>query len=255
MSNFLEASGWTVLPAGEHAIRAISPMTLGLDGQHAAFFIAHPDDTSFYLTDACETAMHASSYGIELAPKRIDILNETPGVSLAHFDKSGAIVASGLNEQLQEALWDAVKLAMALSFQCAKWMPRFSQLRFRAQVGRALAAGVGPNRMVKGARAKGSSGHTADFAFAVRAAGSTALTYIEPIALKAGKKMDWTQVYQTHGKMSDVKMADARNSRMVILEDGASAEELRKAVTILEQSASVLTLAKTRDWRAVFAAE
>ena len=50
-------------------------------------------------------------------------------------------------------------------------------------------------------------------------------------------------------------MADARNSRMVILEDGASAEELKKAVAILEQSASVLTLAKTRDWKAVFAAE
>ena len=48
MSTFLEASGWTVLPAGEHAIRAVSPMTLGLDGQHAAFFIARPDDASFY---------------------------------------------------------------------------------------------------------------------------------------------------------------------------------------------------------------
>ncbi|CAB3705437.1 hypothetical protein [Achromobacter piechaudii] len=252
MSNFLEASGWTVLPAGEHAIRAVAPMTLGLDGQHAAFFIAHPDEATFYLTDACETSMHASSYGIEVGPKRIDMLNETPGVSLAHFDRDGAIVATGPNEQLQEALWDAVKLAMALSFQCAKWMPRFSQLRFRAQVGRALAEGVGVNRMVKGARAKGSSGHTADFAFAVRAAGSTALTYIEPIALKAGKKMDWTQVYQTHGKMSDVKMANARHSRMVILEDGASAEEFKKAVTILEQSATVQTLAKTRDWREVF---
>ena len=124
-------------------------MTLGLDGQHAAFFIARPDDASFYLTDACETAMHAASYGIDVAAKRIDILNETPGVSLAHFDKSGAIVASGPNEQLQEALWDAVKLAMALSFQCAKWMPRFSQLRFRAQVGRALAEAVGANRMVR----------------------------------------------------------------------------------------------------------
>ena len=71
MSNFLEASGWTVLPAGEHAIRAVAPMTLGLDGQHAAFFIAHPDDATFYLTDACETSMHASSYGIEIGlPRR-----------------------------------------------------------------------------------------------------------------------------------------------------------------------------------------
>ena len=86
----------------------------------------------------------------------------------------------------------------------------------------------------------------------MRAAGSTALTYIEPIALKAGKKMDWTQVYQTHGKMSDVKMADARNSRMVILEDGASAEEFRRRWRSWS-SPPPCRLAKTRDWREVFA--
>lgn len=70
MSNFLEASGWSVQPAGEHAIRAISPMTLGLDGQHAAFFIVHPDAHTFYLTDACKTALHAATFGIELVAKR-----------------------------------------------------------------------------------------------------------------------------------------------------------------------------------------
>ncbi|CFW39587.1 Uncharacterised protein [Bordetella pertussis] len=48
-------------------------------------------------------------------------------------------------------------------------------------------------------------------------------------------------------------MADARNARLVILEDGATAEEFKKAVAILEQSAAVRTLAKTRDWQEVFA--
>ncbi|OZI33040.1 DUF1828 domain-containing protein [Bordetella genomosp. 1] len=253
MTQFLEASGWTVRAAGEGAIRAIAPMTLGLDGQHAAFYIAYPGDATFHLTDAAETAMHAATYGIELPAKRIELLNQTPGVSLAHFDESGAIVASGPIDQLQEALWDAVKLAMALSFSCAKWMPKFSRLRFRAQVGRTLVEALGMPRIVKGARTRGSSGHAADFAFGVRAEQSNALTFIEPIALKAGKKVDWTQVYQTHGKMSDVKMADARNARLVILEDGASAEEFKKAVAILEQSATVRTLNKTRDWPALFA--
>ncbi|SAI62402.1 Uncharacterised protein [Bordetella trematum] len=253
MSNFLEASGWTVLPAGERTIRAIAPMTLGLDGQHAAFFIAHPDPDTFYLTDAGETAMHAAVYGIELVPKRLEILNQTPGVTLAGFDEAGAIVASGPQSQLQEALWDAVKLAMALSFQSGKWMPKFSRLRFRAQVGRTLTDALGASRLLKSARTQGSSGHSADFAFAVRAEIDNSLTFIEPIALKAGKKMDWTQVYQTHGKMSDVKMADARNKRMVILEDGASAEEFKKASAILEQSAIVRTLNKTRNWAELFA--
>lgn len=253
MNTFTPAAGWTIQSAGERAIRAISPMNLGLDGQHAAFFIAYPDEQSFYLTDACETAMHAAVYGIDLSSKRLEILNETPGLNLAQFDKTGAIVASGDNDQLQEALWEALKLAMALSIQCSKWMPRFNSLRFRAQVGHTLRQAIGEQRLLKAVKAQSSSGHLADFAYAVRSATSAALTYIEPIALKTGKKIDWTQVYQTHGKMSDVKLADQRNFRMVILEDGASAEEFQKAVGILEPAASVYRLAKTPDWQEVFA--
>jgi len=252
MTAFLQAAGWTVLPAGDRAVRAVTPVPMGLDGQHGAFFIAQPDEQSFYLTDAGAAAMHAAAYGIELNAKRLDLLNQAPGVSLARFDKTGAIVASGPAAHLQDALWEAVKLATALSFQCTQWMPKFSRLRFRAEVGHALAEAVG-KRLVQGARAQGSSGHMADFAYAVRSAAGTALTYIEPIALKAGKKMDWTQVYQTHGKMADVKMADAANGRLVILEDGASAEELNKAVSILEQSATVRPLGKARSWAEIFA--
>jgi len=253
MISFLQAAGWTVLPAGEHAVRAVTPVAMGLDGQHAAFFIARPDEDSFYLTDAGEAAMHAAAYGVDMNPKRLELLNLTPGVCLARFDKTGAIVASGQAGQLQEALWDAVRLVTALSFQCGQWMPKFSRLRFRAEVGRVLGEALGRERLLQGAKAQGSSGTTADFAYAVRSASGAWLTYIEPIALKAGKKMDWTQVYQTHGKMADIKMADARSGRMVILEDGASAEEYAKAVSILEQSAVVRPLGKTRNWGEIFA--
>jgi len=252
MTSFLQAAGWTVLPAGDRAVRAVTPVAMGLDGQHAAFFIAHPDEQSFYLTDAGEAAMHAAAYGIDLHAKRLDQLNQSPGLSLAHFDKTGAIVAQGPAAQLQQAVWEAFRLVTALSYQCAQWMPKFNRLRFRAEVGRTLAEAVG-DRLLQGAKAQASSGHAADFAYAVRSATGAALTYIEPIALKAGKKMDWTQVYQTHGKMADVKMADAANGRLVILEDGASAEELNKAVSILEQSATVRPLGKARSWAEIFA--
>ncbi|MCD0504053.1 DUF1828 domain-containing protein [Bordetella petrii] len=252
MTPFLQAAGWTVLPAGDHAVCAITPVAMGLDGQHAAFFIARPDDETFCLTDAGESAMHAASYGVELNAKRLDQLNQAPGITLARFDKSGAIVASGPAGQLQQALWEAVKLATALACQCPQWMPKFSRLRFRAEVGRALADAVG-NRLIQGAKAQASSGHIAEFAYAVRSAAGASLTYIEPIGLKSGKKMDWAQVYQTHGKMADVKMADSNNSRLVILEEGAAAEEFNKAVSILEQSATVRPLGKARSWAEIFA--
>lgn len=248
MTAFFPPAGWTVVPAGERAIRATTPVSMGLDGQHATFYIAYPDEHSFFLTDAGEAAMHAATYGVELHAKRIDQLNQTPSLSVARFDTSGAITASGPQSQLQDALWDAIKLTTVLTFQCGQWMPKFSRLRFRAEVGRTLAEAVGPERLVLGAKAHSSSGHTAEFAYAVRSHAGASLTFIEPIALKAGKKIDWTQVYQTHGKMSDVKMADTTNSRLVILEDGATAEEFNKAVSILEQSAIVRLLGKARSW-------
>jgi len=251
MTSFLQAAGWTVLPAGDHAVRAITPVAMGLDGQHAAFYVAKPDDQTFYLTDAGEAAMHAATYGIDITAKRLEQLNSAPGLSMARFDKTGAIIASGPAARLQEALWEATRLVSVLSFQCSQWMPKFNRLRFRAEVGRTLAEAVG-DRLVQGARARASSGHMADFAYAVRSASGSTLTYIEPIALKTGKKMDWTQVYQTNGKMADVKMADAANGRLVILEDGASPEEFNKAVSILEQSATVRPLGKARSWAEIF---
>jgi hypothetical protein len=253
MTAFLPSAGWTIVPAGERAVRAITPVAMGLDGQHATFYIAHPDDDSFYLTDAGEAAMHAATYGVELHAKRLEQLNQTPGISVARFDNSGAITASGPQSQLQDALWDAIKLTTALTFQCSQWMPKFSRLRFRAEVGRTLAEAVGSERLILGAKTHSSSGHTAEFAYAVRSSAGVSLTFIEPIALKTGKKIDWTQVYQTHGKMSDVKMADTTNSRLVILEDGATAEEFNKAVSILEQSAIVRPLGKARSWSEIFA--
>src|SRR3546814_16789743 len=115
MTAVRQAAGGPGLPAGDRAVRAVTPVPMGLDGQHGAFFIARPDEQSFYLTDAGAAAMHAAAYGIELNAKRLDLMNQAPGVSLARFDKTGAIIATGPVEQFKDAPWEAVKLATALS--------------------------------------------------------------------------------------------------------------------------------------------
>lgn len=47
---------------------------------------------------------------------RLDLLNDTAGVRFARFDDDLAITASGPLEHAEAALWDAVKLALSLSF-------------------------------------------------------------------------------------------------------------------------------------------
>src|SRR3546814_2202125 len=80
MTAVRQAAGGPGLPAGDRAVRAVTPVPMGLDGQHGTFFIAQPDEQSFYLTDAGTAAMHAAAYGIELNAKRLELLNQAPGI-------------------------------------------------------------------------------------------------------------------------------------------------------------------------------
>lgn len=241
-----DITGWDCKPSGERSVLAISPFTLGNDGQHAAFYLALPDDNSFFITDAGQTAMHAAAHGIDLQKNRLDTLNVTYGVGLARFAGDGSIVAHGALGDAQEALWDAVKLAMSLSFNSRKWAPKLDQMRFRALVEKALSESVGMNRVLKGYKVQGISGHMVEFPFAVKSANDE-LFYLEPIAL-SNQKIDWAHVYQVHGKLSDVKQADEKGNRVIIFEDGAPPLEYGRAVTLLAQTASIKTLTEARDW-------
>lgn len=245
-SQLLDITGWECTPSGDRSVRAISPLALGDDGRHAAFYLAQPDATTFYLTDAGESAMHASAFGAELTRARINTLNATHGVQFAKIETDCSITASGPIQDMQVALWDAVKLAMSLSFNTRKWSPKLDQMRFRALVEKILMELVGKDHLLKSARAQGMSGHMVEFPFAIKAENDT-LYYIEPIALTNGK-IDWQHVYQVHGKLSDVKQADEKNHRLVIFEDGAPEIEFGRASTLLAQSASIKSLSQANQW-------
>ena len=242
----LQITGWDCRPAGRRAVRAISPLTLGNDGQHAAFYLAQPDDTSFFITDAGETAMHAAAHGIDLNSARINTLNSSNGILAAKFSSSGEITASGPIGEVQDALWDAVKLALSLTFNSSKWAPKLDQVRFRALVEKILIDTAGPERLLRNYRVQGISGHNAEFPFALKAANDQ-LYLIEPIAL-IYEKIDWSHIYQVHGKLSDVKQANEVAQRIVIFQEGAAAVEFGRAATLLAQSASIKTLSEARSW-------
>ena len=245
----LAMTGWRCSLAGESAVRAVAPFTLGLDGRHAAFYLAQPSSDTFYLTDGGETAMHASQSGVDITPTRLDALNRTAGVRFARFGKDLAITAEGPVDEAEFALWDAVKLAMSLSFASEKWMPKLDHIRFRALVEKVLVKSAGRERVKHSYRIQGISGHTVEFPLALQPTGDS-ICLIEPIALIDQKKVDWARVHQAYGKLSDVKQADADTSRLVVFEDGATAQEFGRAATLLAQTAHIATIRELPQWTA-----
>jgi len=243
----LEITSWTCSPTGIGTVKAVAPLTLGHDGRHVSFYLAQPSDSTFYLTDGGETAMHAAQSGIELTKSRLDALNTTTGVRFAQFEADLSITARGPIEDAELALWDAVKLAMALSFSGEKWMPKLDHIRFRALVERTLVAAVGKERICTGYHVVGISGHSIEFALTLKSANES-LFLIEPIALISGQKIDWGRVHQVYGKLADVKQADSATRRLVVFEDGAQTTDFGRAATLLAQNAEITTLVSLSDW-------
>lgn len=232
---------WECSPSGTASVRAVAPITLGEGGQHIAFYIAQPSPDTFYLTDACETAIYAEQLGISLTKSRLESLNRTPGVELAEFEIDWSIEASGSLNHLHLALWDAVKLALALSFKSHAWRPKFAQAKFQAIVLHELEAQLGAERVIRQARVQGASGHMIDFPMGIKRP-EGGLVYVQPVALDNGK-INWPSIYEFHGKLFDVKAASEIDNRIAVIESGAPAIEFGRAANFLATSATVLTLA------------
>lgn len=228
------------MPSGIGSVRAVSPISMA-DGGQIAFYIAQPSESTFYLTDACETAISAEQLGLGINKKKLESLNRTAGINLAQFDLNDwSIEAAGQIENLQAALWDAVKLALALSFKSDKWQPKFDQAKFQAIVLNELEAELGAERVIRQVRVQGASGHTIEFPAGItRPEGG--LIYVQPVALD-DTKVNWPSIYEFHGKLFDVKLASEVDNRIAVLETGATELEFGRAANFLANAATVLTL-------------
>lgn len=232
---------WSCRPSGKASVRATAPFTLGEGGQHIAFYIACPTADTFYITDACETAMFAEQMGIALRKNRLDSLNRAAGISLATFGEDWSIEASGPIALLQRGLWDAAKLALALSFKTKSWQPKFAQAKFQAIVVRELEVQLGAERIIRQAKVQGISGHTIEFPAAIISRKSGLPIFVQPVALE-NDKVNWPAVYEFHGKLFDVKAASEAANRIAIIEHGATPLEFGRAASFLGTAAKVITL-------------
>lgn len=242
---FLSLLGFDYKTSGKGSLKISMPATLCNDGQHLNFYLIELANGLYHITDEGETALHASQFGVELTKIRLENLNQTTGVNFAKVGLNGSITSTVSKDDVQTAIWDVIKLSLAISFNSKKWIPKFDQLKFRALVEKLLIQELGKDRVIKSIRTKGISGHTVEFPLAIKSKSGSSLYYIEPIALSESK-IDWSHVYQIHGKFSDVKQADEDNNRLIIFENGANEEDFGRAATLLSQTASICKFSETK---------
>lgn len=252
IKHILSILEWETITESENYTRISSPFTLADDGELLAFSITKPTPDTFILSDNHQAAMHAASFGIILEKSKLAALNKTVGVYSAAFSDSGEITASGSIDTLPFAVLDAVKLAMALSFNYSRWLPKYNVMRFRAAVAKALKESISESSISTDYPVTGASGHIIKFPFAVkRKDGGKVL--IETIATD-DRKINWDSVYKTHGRLSDVKRIDEANKRLVIMESSEEEENFNRAASFLADTATVRRLDRNSNWSEILKA-
>lgn len=237
-----DLTSWKVISQNDNHVRVASPFNFGNDGSCITFNVILKDN-KFTLTDFAEHIMLAESLGAKLSKDKYRSLNETFGVAFANFDMNGEITASGDLEYLQFALFDAAKLALSLSFNYTKWLPKFNQVRFRSLVETQLRKNVPEKNIIIDFETKGITGHTIRFPFALK--DNDRMILIEPIALQESNKINWADIYKAHGKFADNKRLDETNKRVAILESTAEeTEQLGRASTLLADVSNIHLLTR-----------
>ncbi|MBN9092038.1 MULTISPECIES: hypothetical protein [Pandoraea] len=244
-SNLVEATDWVCAPAGRNALRVHAPISLGNDGQLASFYVLEDEPGHFFLTDGHSTILHAIDHGARPTHARLQKIAATPGARFAEITADGEITASGAAADFKSALWDALRLALAISDNEIAWLPKTRQERFASQVARTLRTKLPPGSVISKPRLTGISGHQIEFPLGVLLPGDGGIRAVQPIGVSDDHRIDWGYVYQSYGKLSDLKKATARNvhNRVVVIEPGAPQDEFGRAATVLSEAARVLTFA------------
>lgn len=237
-----EATKWACAPAGRNAILAHAPITLGKDGQHISFYVMEDSPGHFYLTDAHSTIQHAMDHGAKPTVARLQKIANAPGALYAKLAQDGEVTAEADSTTLNFALWDALRLAMAISDNEIAWVPKTRQERFASQVAKTLRAKLPTGSVVTKPRLQGVSGHQIEFPLGILLPGGTGIRAVQPVGVSDDHRVDWGHVYQSFGKLSDLKRAsaDGFQNRVVVMESGASNEEFGRATTVLADAARVL---------------
>jgi hypothetical protein len=239
----IKSLGFSCMELGDETLRVWSPFTYSGDGERIGFYVEKVRN-GYRVTDNCEALMQASAKGRALSQKRVQsVRNASDAWALS---ERGEIEVFADEGSLRDAMTAVLSTALAVSHLQTQWSPRFKSESFAKDVEEILDSTL-PGRVLKKVSVTGASGHQLELPLAVSQ--GPVLIYVQPIAATDDSSVDWRRVYESWGRMTDLKNAHLPNTeRLVVLQDASNDAELKHAVGILTESAPVVMYSRLRQW-------
>ncbi len=241
--SLLSNLGFECMSLDAETLRIWSPFSYGNDGEHVGVFVERRGNR-FHISDNAEALMHACAMGINLSERRVDSVRRA--VPREVTVSGGGVISTTVDEaRVHEGVVAVLNAAMAVGHFEAAWAPRIRAESFNKMVADILDAELG-GRLLRDVQVIGASGHQLELPFAIQ--GKAELIYLQPVAAD-DDQVNWTNVYSSFGKMTDLKNAGAESgARVVVLEDAPGDAEMPKAISLLAMSATVVQFPRLREW-------
>lgn len=236
--------GFSCRDLGGETLRVWSPFTYSGDGERVGFYVEKAN-SGYRITDACEAMMNATALGAHITESRMESVRRAVGYK-TNVSDDGEISTMVSEEDVGSGMAAVLNAALAVSHLKSEWKPRFRSETFLQNVESVLKKSF-EQRLLRKVTITGASGHQLELPLGVQ--NGDAITYVQPIAATEENTMDWKRVYEAWGKMSDIKNSkNGYAQRLVVLEESANDSEMKTAMSILLDSASVVRYSALSRW-------
>jgi len=236
--------GFSCRDLGGDTLRVWSPFTYGRDGDVIGFYVEKTSN-GYIVTDGCESFMHASALGINLTDSKVNAVRKASGYG-ASISDGGEISAFVSEEEIGRGMATVLNASLAVAHLEMQWEPRFRAESFVKSVEMVLESKLA-GKVLRKLTVTGASGHQFELPLAVKSGNS--LIYIQPVSATDDNNVDWRNIYASWGRMTDLKNANIEGAkRLIVLEEAANDSDMKRAISLLADSASVVNYSKLSAW-------
>lgn len=236
--NVIQSLGFRCQAVSDDVLYVESPLTMVFDGSMVGAYIQDIGRGRIRISDNADTMFTAMCWGMNPHPKtskKISRLATESGISLSD---RGELYVTGNEEATAFLLASFIEASVRIGhvFNQTKPIPTS---KFERKIAKVVKSHFG-DRMKRNATIMGASGHQLTFPFALDF-GSQRQQVIQTVPILGSGNQNWRSIYQTVGKMADLKNSSIQCRRVVILEPSPDATETDKARNALVEFASVIS--------------
>lgn len=230
--------GFTCRPVSDSTIYIESPITMMFDGDCIGAYVQDIGRNRVRISDNADMLFNAQNHDIAIKSDFKAKLQALAGKYGLELNEAGEIAGTCDSGSTDFMLGNFIELSARIG-HLFEGKQRQETISFERKISKILERQFN-SRLQKKFEITGASGHQLRFPFALDA-GTPTMQVIQPIPTLESGVASWQKVYESIGKMTELKKSELKCRSTVILERPASKKDAGEVKLALSEVARIIT--------------